>query len=79
MNRVGDIILSIGFFVMLWACGNLDYATVLSVAPYLNETTATLIGLLLLGGAMSKSAQLPLQTWLPDRMEGYSIQHICIS
>lgn len=67
INRVGDTIISIGFFVILWSCGNLDYATVLSLASYLNETTATIIGLLLLVGAMSKSAQIPLITWLSDK------------
>jgi NADH-ubiquinone oxidoreductase chain 5 len=66
VNRVGDTSLSIGFFLALWAFGSLDYATVLSVSPLLNETVLTVIGLLFLGGAMSKSAQLPLHTWLAD-------------
>lgn len=70
INRVGDTVLSIGFFACLWCVGSLDYATVLSVAPLLNETAVTTICLLFLGGAMSKSAQLPLQTWLADAMEG---------
>lgn len=70
INRVGDIAVSIGFFALVWLCSSLDYATVLSTAPYLNETALTVIGLLLLGGAMSKSAQLPLHTWLPAAMEG---------
>lgn len=70
VNRVGDTALSLGFFACLWAMGSLDYATVLSVSPYLNETVLTLVGLLFLGGAMSKSAQLPLHTWLADAMEG---------
>jgi hypothetical protein len=71
INRVGDIAVSIGFFALVWLCSSLDYATVLSTAPYLNETALTVIGLLLLGGAMSKSAQLPLHTWLPAAMEGF--------
>lgn len=66
VNRVGDTFLSIGFFACLWVIGSLDYATVLSISPYFNETVVTLIGLLFLGGAMSKSAQLPLHTWLAD-------------
>jgi len=70
VNRVGDTLLSIGFFACLWCIGSLDYATVLSVGPMLNETSITVIALLFLGGAMSKSAQLPLQTWLADAMEG---------
>lgn len=63
--------LSIGFFAMFWVFGNLDYATVFSVAPFINETAITIIGLLLLVGAMAKSAQLGLHTWLPDAMEGH--------
>jgi len=70
VNRVGDMFLSIGFFAMFWVFGNVDYATVFSVAPYINETAITVIGLLLLLGAMAKSAQLGLHTWLPDAMEG---------
>ena len=72
INRVGDTALSIGFFACLWCLGSLDYATVLSVGPLLNDTSVTVICLLFLGGAMSKSAQLPLQTWLADAMEGYT-------
>lgn len=70
INRVGDMAVSIGFFALVWLCSSLDYATVLSTVPHLNETALTVIGLLLLGGAMSKSAQLPLHTWLPAAMEG---------
>lgn len=70
VNRVGDMGLSVGFFAILWVFGNLDYATVFSVAPYINETAITIIGLLLLIGAMAKSAQIGLHTWLPDAMEG---------
>lgn len=70
VNRVGDMFLSIGFFAIFWVFGNVDYATVFSVAPYINETAITVIGLLLLLGAMAKSAQLGLHTWLPDAMEG---------
>jgi len=66
VNRVGDTSLSIGFFLALAVFGSLDYATILSTAPLLNETVLTVIGLLFLGGAMSKSAQLPLHTWLAD-------------
>jgi NADH-ubiquinone oxidoreductase chain 5 len=70
VNRVGDMFLSVGFFAMFWVFGNVDYATVFSVAPYINETAITVIGLLLLLGAMAKSAQIGLHTWLPDAMEG---------
>jgi NADH-ubiquinone oxidoreductase chain 5 len=70
VNRVGDTALSIGFFACIWAMNAIDYSTVMSISPLLNETMLTLIGLLFLGGAMSKSAQLPLHTWLADAMEG---------
>lgn len=70
VNRVGDMFLSVGFFSILWVFGNVDYATVFRIAPYINETAITIIGLLLLIGAMAKSAQFGLHTWLPDRMEG---------
>ena len=70
VNRVGDMFLSVGFFAIFWVFGNVDYASVFTVAPYINETAITVIGLLLLIGAMAKSANIPLHTWLPDAMEG---------
>ena len=70
VNRVGDMTLSIGFFAILFLFGNLDYATVFSISPYMNETALTIIALLLLGGAMAKSSQIGLHTWLPTSMEG---------
>lgn len=68
VNRVGDTALSIGFFVCVWAMGSIDYSTVLGAGMYANETVLTVMALLFLGGAMSKSAQLPLMTWLADAM-----------
>lgn len=70
MNRVGDMGLSIGFFAMFALFGSLDYATIFSIAPFVNETAITIIALLLLSGAMAKSAQIPLHSWLPGSMEG---------
>lgn len=70
MNRVGDMGLSIGFFAIFWLFGSLDYATVFSIAPFMNETAITIIALLLLTGAMAKSAQIGLHSWLPGSMEG---------
>jgi len=69
-NRVGDMLFSIGLFGMFWLFGNLDFATVFSISPYMNETAITIIALLLLGGACAKSAQLLLGNWLPASMEG---------
>ena len=70
VNRVGDMFLSVGFFALFWVFGNLDYSTVFSLSPFMNESALTMIGLLLLLAAMGKSAQLGLHTWLPDAMEG---------
>lgn len=70
MNRVGDMGLSIGFFSLFALFGSLDYATVFSIAPFMNETAITIIALLLLSGAMAKSSQIPLHSWLPGSMEG---------
>nr|YP_010164152.1 NADH dehydrogenase subunit 5 [Metarhizium album]QRK27477.1 NADH dehydrogenase subunit 5 [Metarhizium album] len=69
-NRVGDAFLTIGMFVLLWSLGNLDYSTVFSVAPYINENIITIIGICLLIGAMAKSSQVGLHIWLPMAMEG---------
>ncbi|RYE12106.1 MAG: hypothetical protein EOP45_23445, partial [Sphingobacteriaceae bacterium] len=70
VNRVGDMFLSVAFFAIFFVFGNVDYATVFSVAPYINESVITIIGILLLLAAMGKSAQIGLHTWLPDAMEG---------
>lgn len=78
VNRVGDMFLSVGFFAVFWVFGNVDYATVFSVAPFINETAITVIGLLLLVGAMAKSAQIGLHTWLPDAMEGWAKKNLVI-
>ena len=49
---------------------NLDYATVFSLAPYMNDNIVTIIGICLLIGAMAKSSQFGLHVWLPMAMEG---------
>nr|YP_009543503.1 NADH dehydrogenase subunit 5 [Coniothyrium glycines]AYU74393.1 NADH dehydrogenase subunit 5 [Coniothyrium glycines] len=69
-NRVGDCFLTIGMFAILWGFGNLDYATVFSLAPYMNENLVTIVGACLLIGAMAKSSQVGLHLWLPMAMEG---------
>jgi len=57
-----DMGLSIGFFIMFALFGSLNYASVFSIVPFMNETTITIIALLLLSGAMAKSAQIPLHS-----------------
>jgi len=69
-NRVGDCFLSIGMFAILWSFGNIDYSTVFSLSPYVNENIITIIGICLLIGAMAKSSQIGLHVWLPMAMEG---------
>jgi NADH-ubiquinone oxidoreductase chain 5 len=70
VNRVGDMMLSVGLFAMFFLFGNLDYGTVFPLSPYINEISITIIGLLLFIGATAKSAQIPLHIWLPASMEG---------
>jgi len=65
-----DMGLSIGFFAIFALFGSLNYATIFNLAPHVNEIAITIIGLLLLMGAMAKSAQIPLHSWLPGSMEG---------
>ena len=69
-NRVGDCFLTIGMFAILWSFGNLDYATVFSLAPFMNENIITIIGICLLIGAMAKSSQVGL--WRPLKNEVYT-------
>ena len=62
MNRVGDMGLSIGFFALIALFGSLDYSVIFTTVPFMNETTITIIALLLLAGAMAKSSQIPLHS-----------------
>ena len=64
-----DMGLSIGFFAIFALFGSIDYATVFSLGSFMNETAITIISLLLLGGALAKSANIPLHSWLPGSME----------
>ncbi|MBX8686649.1 NADH-quinone oxidoreductase subunit L [Mycobacterium sp. 20091114027_K0903767] len=70
VNRVGDMGLAIALMIMFATIGSISFAGVFSAAPALSEGTLTAIGLLLLLGACGKSAQVPLQSWLGDAMEG---------
>ena len=79
MNRIGDMGLSIGFFAIFALFGSLDFSTIFSLVPLMNETGITIIGLLLLMGAMAKSAQIPLHSWLPGSMEGLKTLNIIFS
>ncbi|HET8587542.1 MAG TPA: proton-conducting transporter membrane subunit, partial [Candidatus Limnocylindria bacterium] len=70
MNRVGDAGLALAMFLMFSTFGTLSYAGVFAGAPGAGRGALTAMGLLLLVGACAKSAQIPLQAWLGDAMEG---------
>src|SRR3954453_16317289 len=80
VNRVGDFGFAIGIFALFMLAGSTDFETVFAQGPSIAQKTAhlfvhdfgamTLICLALFMGAMGKSAQLFLPTWLPDAMEG---------
>ncbi|MFQ5841540.1 MAG: NADH-quinone oxidoreductase subunit L, partial [Thermodesulfobacteriota bacterium] len=70
VNRVGDFGFLLGIFLIFTSLGTLDFTEVFQKAPSLETTLVTTIAILLLIGAIGKSAQLPLYVWLPDAMEG---------
>jgi NADH-quinone oxidoreductase subunit L len=70
MNRIGDLGLLLGMFLIFKTTGSLNYQEVFANLSRIDGGTATAICLLLFVGAMGKSAQLPLYTWLPDAMAG---------
>ena len=71
MNAIGDATMALALFVVIQRTGSLDFERVFTRTGSLGGGWAVnLVALGLLGGAVAKSAQLPLQTWLPDAMEG---------
>jgi len=80
VNRVGDFGFSLGIFAVFMLVGSTDFETIFHAAPGLTGKTINFLGwhvdaltltcLLLFMGAMGKSAQFLLHTWLPDAMEG---------
>ena len=70
MNAIGDATLALGLVLLIWETGTLTYLGVFEDVDGLSTTTVNLVALGLLGGAVAKSAQIPLHTWLPDAMEG---------
>ncbi|GAA2655727.1 NADH-quinone oxidoreductase subunit L [Nonomuraea recticatena] len=70
VNRVGDFGLLVGIFLMWTTFGSLAFGDISGKVGEASQGTLTAIGLLLLLGACGKSAQLPLQSWLLDAMEG---------
>ncbi|KDE98450.1 NADH:ubiquinone oxidoreductase subunit L [Mycolicibacterium aromaticivorans JS19b1 = JCM 16368] len=70
VNRVGDMGLAIALMVLFATLGSVTFSTVFSAVPQMTSGVLTAVGLLLLLGACGKSAQVPLQSWLGDAMEG---------
>ena len=81
INRIGDMFLILGIALLFSVFGTLDYAHIFNNAESITSNTInlsssleisslTLACLFLFGGAMGKSAQMPLHVWLPDSMEG---------
>ncbi len=70
VNRIGDAGFLLAVFLIFTEFRTLDYLKVFEQASQLSTGMATAIALCLLVGAVGKSAQLPLYTWLPDAMEG---------
>mgnify|MGYP000952865794 CR=1 FL=1 len=80
VNRIGDFGLALGIFCIYIKFNSVEYSTVFALVPYFENDVLnflgfechllTLVGILLFIGAVGKSAQLGLHTWLPDAMEG---------
>ncbi|GAA1992438.1 NADH-quinone oxidoreductase subunit L [Kitasatospora viridis] len=70
VNRVGDVGLSIAIMLMFTQFGDFSFSGVFANAHQASEGKLTAIGLMLLLAACGKSAQVPLQSWLGDAMEG---------
>ncbi|QOY52355.1 NADH-quinone oxidoreductase subunit L [Candidatus Sulfurimonas baltica] len=70
MNRIADLGMLIGIFLVYWNTGTLQYDEAFAAMPSLESDVLTWMGIFLFIGAMGKSAQFPLHTWLADAMEG---------
>jgi NADH-quinone oxidoreductase subunit L len=71
MNAVGDATFALALFLLIQRTGSVDFRVAFQEGSIESSSTAAvLIALGLLGGAVAKSAQIPLHTWLPDAMEG---------
>ncbi|TMF34746.1 MAG: NADH-quinone oxidoreductase subunit L [Chloroflexi bacterium] len=70
MNVIGDVGMILGTFVLFVNLHSATYSSVFKAIPQADSSTIELAAFLLLVGAIAKSAQLPLHTWLPDAMEG---------
>ena len=72
VTRIGDLGFLIGMSLIFWRVGSFEYSVIFEAAENgtLTNTFVTLTAILIFIGAMGKSGQFPLHTWLPDAMEG---------
>ena len=70
MNRIADLGMLMGLFLIYWSVGSFQYDDVFASVKSMDVTLLATIGICLFIGAMGKSAQFPLHTWLADAMEG---------
>ncbi len=70
MNRIADLGMLVGIFILYWNVGSLQYDVVFAALPNLSDGILVAAAVALFIGAMGKSAQFPLHTWLTDAMEG---------
>ncbi|AMA74571.1 NADH-quinone oxidoreductase subunit L [Aneurinibacillus thermoaerophilus] len=72
VTRIGDVGLFIALALIFWWVGSFDYSEIFNkiAAGAIEEWKLTLLGILIFVGAVGKSGQFPLHTWLPDAMEG---------
>jgi len=70
MNRIADLGMLMGLFLIYWNVGSFQYDDVFASVKSMDVTLLATIGMFLFIGAMGKSAQFPLHTWLADAMEG---------
>jgi NADH-quinone oxidoreductase subunit L len=70
MNRVADLGMLVGLFIIFWQTGSLKYSEVFAAVKGIDHTVLSIAAVFLFIGAMGKSAQFPFHTWLADAMEG---------
>jgi len=70
VNRIADLGMLVGIFILYWYTGSVQYDEVFAQIPHLDKGIIVTAAIALFIGAMGKSAQFPFHTWLTDAMEG---------